>query len=190
MTALSVALLSLAIGLAGVLFAWSYPHGVRRMTSLEPAAWRARLLRTEARLRPLLVYEAAPVGSWERELAAELLEAGDDRERMLAVNDSLQGLEHALRAREDWPRAALWISAAAWGLASVVAWLSGAGIAVLAGVPIELATVFTCYTAQRAGLRRAKMQRRALDELVAALVGELYCAELALPTRRRKGRRR
>jgi hypothetical protein len=135
-------------------------------------------------------WSVGPLARWDDDLDEALAQARDDRERVAAVNELLADAEHRLVAGERLPRSAAFIAVVATALCLVAGALREPTFVLLACVPIALAGAAACIAAGRAGRRRADAERRRVDALVAARVGALYEAEVEVPRRGARRRRR
>ena len=125
--------------------------------------------------------------AWTRELQDELDAAADERGKVAAVNEALSGVEHALERDRRLPAAASWLMLGGAAIVALLAWSwKTAGIIIVALV----AGVMACVAARRAGRGRAERERGRVDQQVQALVGDLYDAEIVLPSRRQTRFRR
>lgn len=143
------------------------------------------------RLRAL--EERSAPGSFEHDLAADVLAAADDEAKIAAVNLALGEIEHALERRASWPPTALRIALLSAGLLAFFAYLADPAQLrwPIAVVGAGAFSALTCAHATRSGARDCERQRRAIDALVAAALA--FPPEVARPApsagaRRRRGR--
>ena len=166
--------------------AWTFPRQLRTLLKVEVARVPSRANFSD-RLRA--VRRAAPNGSWEAVLVADLFSAESDQQRVVVVNEAMFSLEHELGKRQLRPLTAYWITAFSTVLVMGAGAIGGVRAELVALVPIGLAAMIGCRLAGRVGRRLAGEQRRRIDAFVKALLGDLYEADVAMPCRRRRRRR-
>jgi hypothetical protein len=181
-----LSLLAAALALFAAGISWSHARRVARLTSGDTRALAASLKRVPEASRASELLRRAPSGSFEHDIATELLRATDDAARIAAVNDALLDVEHALRQGATWPRAGIRIALAGGLLLGLSAWLStrdlrAAGILVAVGAAASL----LCVEAGRTARRRADDQRAGIDALITVVLGHL--ADHAPPPGERRG---
>jgi Flp pilus assembly protein TadB len=143
-----------------------------------------------------LAQRARP-GTFEHEIATELLAAGDDAARIAAVNDALLEAEHALRQGATWPRAGIRIALAGGLLLGLSAWLATGNLrAAVVLVAVGGASALLCIEAGRSARRHTEAQRADIDALITVVMGSLAAdqpplpGEARSPSGRRPSRRR
>jgi hypothetical protein len=136
--------------------------------------------------------QSAP-GSFEHDLAAEVLAAPDEEAKVASINLALGEIDHALDRRASWPPTALRIALLGAGLLAFFAYLADPAQLrwPIAVVGAGAFSALTCAHASRSGARDAERQRRAVDALVAAALA--FPPEAARPAppggaKRRRGR--
>ena len=109
-------------------------------------------------------------GTWEHELAAEVLAAPDAEARVLSVNLALADVEHTLLGGAAWPPAALRIALLGTLFLAACAFLGDRGRPgwAMGIVGVGAVSALGCVEAGRAGTRRVERQRREIDALVGA----------------------
>lgn len=165
---------ALLLGIGATSLAWSQARRASAAIAEDHLALTLALKRLPLAERLGELARRAEPGSWEHQLAAEALAAPDEAARVAAVNLALADVEHALTEGAAWPRAGLRIALLGTGVLASVAfiaereqirwWLS---ILAIGGV-----AAFACWEAGRNSQRNAARRRRAVDELVAAALGE------------------
>lgn len=184
--------LAVLVGVGSAALAWSQARRVAALTRADPAALALALKRipVEKRLGELL--RRAEPGSWEHELAAEVLAAPSDSAKLAAVNLALGDVEHALARGAGWPRAGVRIALLGDVLLGAVAYLADATQvrSSLGMAAIGVVSALTCIEAARSAERNAAKRRRGIDELVAATFGDGLKAAEAGPRRTAAERRR
>lgn len=122
---------------------------------------------------------------WAGRLAAEVLEANDERAKIAAANDALAEVEHALRLGEAWPATSLRITLFGSTLFGIIAYLAlRAPLFALAILGVGAAAALACSEAGRALRRLAVAERQAVDVLVSVALGSLTRAAPEMPERR------
>lgn len=185
--------LAVVVGAGCAALGWAHARAVARVTSTDMGALVIALKRLPQDERlPALSRRAKP-GSFEHRVASEALAETDDRAKIAAVNDLLAEVEHALEARAGWPSAGIRIALFSAMLLGVIAYVAVHELRwALTIVAIGGASALACVEANRAAQRGAASQRRAIDDLVLAAMGDLGEAAPAAPERRsrRRGSRR
>lgn len=183
----------MALGAGCAALAWAHARAVAKVTSTDVGALVIALKRLpEAERLPALSRRARP-GSFEHRVASEALSAPDDRARIAAVNDLLAEVENVLESGAAWPSAGIRIALFGAMLLGVIAYVWAYEIRwALTIVGIGGAAALACVEANRAAKRGVASQRRAIDALVLAAVGNLAEGAPDAPERRprRRGARR
>jgi hypothetical protein len=180
--------LALVSGTGAAALGWSQARRVAGPAQGEdPAALARALRRLPGEDRVAELHRRSMQGSWEHDLAAEVLAAEGQAAKLAAVNLALAEAEHELIEGAGWPRAAMRIallSAALLALLALAAYLLDGGtvqwplsILVIGGV-----SAVTCFEAGRSARRNVAARRRAIDDLVEAVFGDMGTG--AAPPRR------
>jgi hypothetical protein len=166
--------LAVLVGVGAAWLAWTQARRAAAPTGSDPAALTLALKRLPAGERLAELRRRAAPGTWEHELAVEAIAATDEAARVGVVNLALAEAEHALTRGAGWPRAAVRIALLGAALLAFAAYIGGSGgvKAPLAILGIGGIAALTCVEARRSAQRNATRQRRAIDELVAATLGE------------------
>jgi hypothetical protein len=181
-----LSVLAAALGLFAAGLAWSHARRVARLTSGNTRALTAALKRVAEESRASELARRAAPGSWEHEVATELLRAPDDAAKIAAVNDALLEVEYALRQGATWPRAGIRIALAGGLLLGLSAWLATGNLrAAVILVAVGGASSLLCVEAGRSAGRRTEAQRADIDALITVVMGRL--ADLAPPPGERRG---
>jgi hypothetical protein len=184
--------LAVLVGAGSAALAWSQARRVAALSRGDPAALALALKRFPVEQRASELRNRAEPGSWEHELAAEVLAAPTDAAKVAAVNLALGEVEHALARGAGWPRASVRIALLGDVLLGAVAYLADAtqvrSSFTMAGIGVVAA--LTCVEAARSAERNAAKRRRGIDELVAATFGDGLRAVETGPGRAGAGRRR
>jgi hypothetical protein len=144
----------------------------------------------EADRLPALSRRSRP-GSWEHRLAAAVLEAPNDLEKIAAVNDAIADLEHAFRTGAGWPPAGIRIALFGATLLGSLTYLWAHDLRfALSILGVGGATALACAEANSAARRKTEATRKAIDALVATAVGSLAFASAEFPERRSRRRGR
>ena len=183
------------VGAGSAALAWAQA----RRAAKPPASDRVKLanrikaLPREQRLQALAA-ESAP-GTWEHELAREVLAAPGPRQPA-AVNLALSEIDHVLTEGDGWPGAGVRIALLSGALLGFVAYLAGAPVGSAVGdLAIGGVSALLCFEAGRTAKRSVQGQRAAVDRLVNAVFGDLPASaareargssERARPARRRR----
>jgi hypothetical protein len=183
-------LASVTLAASSSALAWSYRWAVARACAVDLDAVLPQLRALSGEQRAEQLERLAPSDSWEHELSSELLRAEGDGARLVAINDTLNSVDHRMLARDRWPWAAAWITGSGSLLIAVAGVLSGVGVELLWGLAAGAVGVVACLRARSSGRRLAARRRAAVDALVELLAGELYHREVELPRRRRPRFRR
>jgi hypothetical protein len=146
---------------------------VRRVTTAlraDAEAIALSLKRVPAGERLAALRDRSPEGSWEHDLAVEVLAAPTEDAKVAAVNLALSEVEHALQRSAGWPAAGLRIALLGAGLLAFAGYLAEPGQLrwPLATVGVGALAALTCAQAGRTGARCAEQQRVAADAVVAA----------------------
>lgn len=159
--------LSLALGCAAL--AWSHVLRVLGATRGDLVTLAAALKRMPPADRARGLLDGTTPGSWEYELAAEVLAAPHDDARVAVVNLALSDVEHTLRRGAGWPPASLRLALTGAALLAVCAYVGDPAQPrwALAILGVGALAAVTCVEAGRAGERNVQRQRRAIDALVA-----------------------
>lgn len=174
MTIAILALLAAALDFFAVGIAWRHARRIARLTSGDTRALITTLKRVPEASRLDEVSRRAPPGSFEHDLATELLAARDDAARIAAVNDALLDAEHALRQGATWPRAGIRVALAGGLLLGLSAWLARGDVrAAVILAAVGGAAALLCVEAGRTAERRAAAQRADIDALIGVLFGHL-----------------
>jgi hypothetical protein len=181
---------SAVVALAAAALAWAQAMRVVGASTVDVAKLAAQLKRAPLPDRPARLAEIAPDGSWERALAVELVEAPNDAARAVTANDALGDLARDLEAGAGWPSAALRIGGLGCVLVAVVTFLVYRdALAALPTLIPGFVGAAACVEAGRRAKAAAKARRRAVDELIDALMGPA-AREQALESNARRRRRR
>ncbi len=186
---LGIALCSL-VATAGTCFAWAPLWHLQRLTGVDAALLDSARNKQSQQERLTAIVDAARQGSWAHDLATELASCSDDPQRMAAANEALADADHMLELRSRWPTMGIRLVALAGLLGLICSWLVASWQSVLWALPAVVVGVLACLAAQRAENRQRQMRRQQADEVVQILVGSLYHAQVELPLRRSKRRRR
>ena len=198
MTGAVLFVLSLISGAGAAALGWSQARRAAGPVSGEELAALARALhRLPEADRVAELHRRTPPGSWEHDLAAEVLAADGEAAKLAAVNLALAEAEHEIGEGAGWPRTALRIAllgAALLAILALAAYLLDRGstewpLSILA---VGGASALACSEAGRSAKRNAAVRRRAIDELVQAVFGDLAAgAEMPRrPSVERRARRR
>ncbi len=165
--------LAVIVGVGSAALAWSQVRRAAAPTRGNPAALAAALRRLPAETRLRELWRRSERGSWEHALAIEALDTPDEPARVAMVNLALAEVEHALSEGEGWPRTSLRIALLGAALLAFVARLVDRdqttwSLAILA---VGGLAALSCLEARRSAERHAAKQRRAVDDLVAAVFG-------------------
>jgi hypothetical protein len=165
--------LAVVAGLGAAALAFRQARRAAAPTGNDTAALARALRRVPIGDRLAEVQRRAPAGTWEHELAAEVLAASGDDARVATVNLALAEIEHTLTEGAAWPRAGVRIALLAAGCLAFAAYISGEGA--LRGPLLVLAiggvSALACFEAGRSAARSAARRREAVDALIAALFG-------------------
>ena len=158
------------LGAASGTLAWAHVRRVIAVLRADVDALALALKRVPAAERLMTLQERSAPGSWERDLAVDVLAASSEDAKVAAVNLALAEIEHALARSERWPAAAVRIALLGGGFLALLAKVVDPAqmrwtIAIAAASGLAAAT---CAQAARTGARHAERQRRAVDALVAA----------------------
>jgi len=182
--------LALLLGLGCALLAWSHVRRVGEATSSDIVALTLALKKLPDAERLPALARRAPPASWEQRLAADLLEAPTAAAKIAAVNDALADIDHTFRAGAAWPSGAIRIALFGGMLLGVTAWLAAQHLTGALGIVAASAlSAAVSFEAKRSAERRVVAQRRAIDDLVTALVGRL-APDASAPLPERRSRRR
>jgi hypothetical protein len=162
--------LASVLAVAAGALAWAHVRRVIAVVRPDTESIALALKRVPASERLTSLRDRAAAGSWEHDLAADVLAAPDEEAKVAAVNLALADIEHALVRGERWPAAALRIALLGGGLLAILAKLLDPGqlrwtVAIIA---VDGLAAMTCAHAARIAARHADRQRRAVDALVAA----------------------
>jgi len=165
---------ALLLAVACVALAWSHVRGVLAVTRADAAALAIALKRVSAGKRLAALLERTAPGSWEHDLAQDVLAAPDEDARVRAANVALADLDHDLLRAAGWPRAALRIGLLGHALLALAAYLADRTRApqIAAILVVGALTALACVEARRSGERAAVRQRRAVDALLGAVFSE------------------
>jgi Flp pilus assembly protein TadB len=165
--------LAVVAGLGAATLAFRQAWRAAAPTGNDTAALARALRRVPIGDRLAEVQRRAPAGTWEHELAAEVLTANGDDARVATVNLALAEVEHTLTEGAGWPRAGVRIALLVAGCLAFAAYISGGGA--LQGPLVVLAigglSALVCFEAGKSAARSAARQREAIDELIATLFG-------------------
>ena len=166
--------LAVIVGGGSAVLAWSQ---VRRTASLvkgDPSALARALLRVPAADRVGELLRRTEPGTWAHDLAEEVLGTPDDAGKVAAVNHALAEMERSLTEGADWPRSAVRISLLGALLVAFAAFLADSSQVRWSPVILAIGGVaaLSCVEAGKSARRSEAKQRRAVDELVAAVFGE------------------
>lgn len=153
-----IALVAVAWGCLCAAFAWRYPRA-----TAEAAGPR-----------------------FSRALTEELADARSDAERVAVANVLLADVERTLNAQVATPKLAGWLALIGVCLLVVIGVLVRPEPALAVGLVGVVVGVGGAVVARRVGRRVAERARAQADERVSSLVGELYDAEIVLPTRTKR----
>jgi hypothetical protein len=161
-----------AAGVASGALAWSHVRRVAGAARGDLESIALALKRVPAADRVAALRDRTEAGTFERELAVELLAATTEEAKVSAVNLALGDAEHALVETAAWPRTALRIAILGAGICAFLAWVSDPDqlrwpLAVIGAGAIA---ALTCAQAQKTGERHTERQRRAIDALVTAVL--------------------
>jgi Flp pilus assembly protein TadB len=118
------------------------------------------------------------------DLSDELASATGDEQRMVAANEVLSDLEHALTPDLKLPVKLAWIAFLSCVALAIAAQLMSSWQVLALCLGAGAVGPALCLWARRAADAAAKEARERVDDQVEALVGELYHAEIVLPKRR------
>lgn len=157
-------------GVASGALAWSHVRRVSRAARGDLESLANGLKRVPAAERVAALRDRTTEGTFEHDLAVELLAAPSEDAKVAAVNLALADAEHALVETAAWPRTAIRIALLGAGICAFAAWVSDPDQArwALAVIGIGALAALSCAQAQKTGERLAERQRRAIDALVAA----------------------
>jgi hypothetical protein len=166
--------LAVIVGVGSAVLAWSQVCRATTPTKGDPAALAVALRRVPAGTRLRELQRRAERGSWEHELAVEALDTPDEPARVAVVNLALAEVEHRLSEGADWPRTSLRIALLGAALLAFIARIvdrdqSRWSLAILA---VGGLAALSCLEARRSAERHAAKQRRAVDDLVAAVFSD------------------
>jgi hypothetical protein len=175
---------------ASAVLAWSHPRHVATTLRADAQALALALKRLPAGERLPALLEQSTSGSFEHDLAADVLAARDEDGKVAAVNLALGEIDHALDRRASWPPTALRIALLGAGLLAFFAYLADPAQLrwPIAVVGAGAFSALTCAHAARSGARDAERQRRAVDAVVAAVLA--FPPETARPAGPAGGKRR
>jgi len=169
-----LSLLAAALDLFAAGIAWKHARRVARLTSGSTRSLASSLKRVPEAARASELAQRARPGSFEHDIATELLGAPDDASRIAAVNDALLDVEHALRQGAAWPRAGIRLALAGGLLLGLSAWLATGNLrAAVILVAVGGASSLLCVEAGRSAKRHAETQRVDIDALITVLLGHL-----------------
>ena len=183
--------LAVIVGLGSAWLAWSQARRAAAPMGGDPAAVTLALKRLPVGDRLAELQRRAAPGTWQHELADEALAARDEAARVRAINLALSEVEHALTKGAGWPRAGVRIALLGAALLAFAAYIAGDGQVKgpLVIVAVGGIAALTCVEAGRSAQRNATRQRQAIDELVAAVLGDTLRASDAASCRTAPGHR-
>jgi hypothetical protein len=166
--------LAVVVGLGSAALAWSQARRTAAPTGGDPAALAKALKRVPVGERLAELQRRTAPGTWEHELAVDALAAPDESARVAAVNLALAEVEHTLTMGAGWPRAGVRIALLGAAFLAFAAYVGGNGQvqAPLVIVAVGALAALTSVEAGRSAERNAARQRVAIDELIAAALGD------------------
>jgi hypothetical protein len=184
--------LAVLVALGTAALAWSQVRRTAALAGGDRAALALALKRFPAPERAGELLRRAEPGSWEHDLATEVLATPDERARVAAVNLALIELDHALSEGAAWPRSATRIALLGGALLAFGAFLADGGQLEWSVfiVAVGVAAAATCSAAARSATRNAAAQRRSVDDLIVATFGRALVGDVAGRSREPRSRRR
>jgi hypothetical protein len=165
--------LAVVVGLGAAALAFRQAQRAGAPTGNDTAALARALRSVPPGDRLAELQRRAAPGTWEHDLAADVLAASGDDARVAAVNLALAEVEHTLAEGAGWPRAGVRIALLGAGCLAFAAFISGGGT--LQGPLVVLAvgglSALACFEAGKSAARSAARQRAAIDELIVAVFG-------------------
>jgi hypothetical protein len=181
---------SVVFALGASVLAWSHAIAVGKAAGGKLATIAAGLKRVPLEERPAALLERTEPGSWENELARELVEAPDVAWRVAAANDAVSDLAHALALRAGWPRSAARLAGAASFLLAVVAYIVDHGLDHTLGIIIPGAVaIAACVEAGRRATQATQASRKDVDALIEVVMGPIAREQAEKSELRRRRRR-
>jgi hypothetical protein len=181
--------LGLLLAAAAVALAWSHARRVARATSGEAARLASALKRVPEADRVAELHRRSRPGTWEHQLAADVLEATSDAARVALVNEALYDVERDLEVGAAWPAASVRIALSGGLLLALVAYFVTGEIKwSVALLGAAGAGAVASFEAGRTARRAAEAQRKAVDALIAVTLRDLVMD--GAPARSRTSTRR
>jgi hypothetical protein len=181
---------SVVVALGASVLAWSHAIAVTRAAGGKLATIAAGLKRVPLEARPAALLERTEPGSWEHDLARELVEAPDVAWRVAAANDAVSDLAHALELRAGWPRSAARLAGAASFLLAVVAYIVDQGLDHTLGIIVPGAVaIAACVEAGRRATQATRASRKDVDALIEVVMGPVAREQAEKSELRRRRRR-
>ncbi|APR87096.1 hypothetical protein A7982_12445 [Minicystis rosea] len=161
---------ALVLGVACTMLAWAHVRRVTGAVRGDLEALSLALKRVPAGERAQALLDRTEAGSWEHDLAADILTTSNDDAKVSMVNLALADLAHVLERSDRWPATALRIALLGGGVLAFLAFITEPDrlrwpltIAAISGLAALIAA-----QARRTGVLHAERQRRAVDALVTA----------------------
>ncbi len=165
--------LSLVTAIIGVVLAVMQLRDVARRPSPAGRSLPSKLRKLPADERVAKAVEIAEPGSWEAELAAQLVAAPSPMERADSASEAVGDLAGLYASRSRWAPAALRIQVAVGLLSAALLFARGSRLEAAVAMAIAVIGGLVSHLVGEAAAEREKAQRSLADEIVLLLVPDL-----------------
>ncbi len=172
MTALYIGLSALT-AVIGIALAFVQLRDVGERPSPSARELPSKIRRLAVEERPKRVVEIAEAGSWEGELARQLIEAPSPAERADAASEAVGDLAGLYASRSRWAPAALRIQVAVGLLSGALLFAQAARLEAASALAIAVIGGMVSYLVGDRAKERERAQRALADEIVLLLVPDL-----------------